>query len=325
MSARMMLRGVLIVAIAGCAPTRADDRDAISTADAHAFAAALSHWTIADSTCLALEPYWRAATPGFRSYSRKFDVGDADLCRAIRRNPTRYARVAAKLDALDSAATIVRALYAKFDSLRPLSNHPAVYFVVGNGISAGSTTRGRHPIILIGTELIDNVAHLPRVVAHELVHTQQNYPFWGSMTGGPSFLRGSLLRVAITEGSADFIASLLTGRPDSNAWAEAHENELWAEFQREDQGRDYSRWLYNGWNQKALGERPHDIGYWVGYRISQSYYERATDKRRAIAEILTIRDFDVFLRASGYAGGAPGRLAAGVSSDARHPAAIPGR
>jgi hypothetical protein len=46
------------------------------------------------------------------------------------------------------------------------------------------------------------------------------------------------------------------------------------------------------------------MGYWVGYRIARAYYDRAADKRRALNEILTIRDFDAFLAASGYAGGA---------------------
>jgi hypothetical protein len=59
--------------------------------------------------------------------------------------------------------------------------------------------------------LLDSVRGLPRVVAHELVHTQQHYPLIGSLTGGPKILRGSLLRHSIAEGSADFIASLLLG------------------------------------------------------------------------------------------------------------------
>ena len=33
---------------------------------------------------------------------------------------------------------------------------------------------------------------------------------------------------------------------------------------------NYSLWLYNGWNAKALGDRPPDLGYWMGYRITKS-------------------------------------------------------
>jgi hypothetical protein len=38
----------------------------------------------------------------------------------------------------------------------------------------------------------------------------------------------------------------------------------------------------------------------MGYRITQAYYDRAPDKRQAITDILSIRDFDAFLAASGY-------------------------
>ena len=291
------------LAAIGCGATSSSSqRGAIGTEDVHHFVQAFANWTPADSSCVALEPYWSDATPGLASYARKFDMSHADLCRQVRRRPERYAALAAKLPALDSAAKRIHDVYARLDTLHPLSNDPAVYFVVGDGIVAGTTTRGSHPIILIGMELNNSVASLPRVVAHELVHTQQNYPFPGSMTGGPSFLRGTLLRHAITEGSANFIASLVMDRPDSNAWAESHEAELWAEFRRDAHSRDYGRWLYNGWNRAALGERPPDVGYWMGYRITQSYYEHAADKSKAIADILSIRDFDRFLADSKYSG-----------------------
>jgi hypothetical protein len=55
----------------------------------------------------------------------------------------------------------------------------------------------------------------------------------------------------------------------------------------------------------ASGSDPHnhgapDLGYWVGYRICQSYYERATDKRRAVRDLVRLEDPDRILRESGY-------------------------
>ena len=46
--------------------------------------------------------------------------------------------------------------------------------------------------------------------------------------------------------------------------------------------------------------RPADLGYYVGFRIAESYFERTTDKKKAIRDILTARDYPAFLRASGY-------------------------
>ena len=48
------------------------------------------------------------------------------------------------------------------------------------------------------------------------------------------------------------------------------------------------------------GERPADLGYFVGYRIVEAYYQRAADRRAAIREILTATDYEALLAASGY-------------------------
>ena len=149
-----------------------------------------------------------------------------------------------------------------------------------------------------------SAAGLPWTVAHELAHTQQRYPRWGMLTGGPSFLRATVLRQSLTEGIADVVAEVLTGEPKRNAYGEAHEAALWTEFQRDMHSHDYGVWLYNGRNRPAGSDRPGDLGYWMGYRIAKAYYDRIPDKSRAMRDLLTIQDFDVFLQSSGYRGGA---------------------
>ena len=76
----------------------------------------------------------------------------------------------------------------------------------------------------------------------------------------------------------------------------AHEAELWQEFQHGLNKTETTGWLYDG--QSAT--RVADLGYFIGYRISQAYYEQAKDKKQAIATILNVSNFDDFLRASGY-------------------------
>jgi len=63
-------------------------------------------------------------------------------------------------------------------------------------------------------------------------------------------------------------------------------------------GTNTSHWLYEG---KTVNGRPADMAYFEGYRITQAYYEKATDKKKAIREILTVQDADKFLNDSGYA------------------------
>lgn len=53
------------------------------------------------------------------------------------------------------------------------------------------------------------------------------------------------------------------------------------------------------------GERPNDLGYFIGYRVAQSYYDAASDKHAALVRLLTeTADHErcvEFLRDSGYA------------------------
>ena len=48
----------------------------------------------------------------------------------------------------------------------------------------------------------------------------------------------------------------------------------------------------NGW--------PPDMGYWMGYRIAQTFYDHAPDKRAALGELIEVTDFKTFLEKSGY-------------------------
>jgi len=60
----------------------------------------------------------------------------------------------------------------------------------------------------------------------------------------------------------------------------------------------YSNWIANGDQESA--EKPADLGYYVGYEICKAYYDKATDKKQAIKDIFTIRDYKAFLEKSGY-------------------------
>ena len=63
-------------------------------------------------------------------------------------------------------------------------------------------------------------------------------------------------------------------------------------------GTDTSRWLYN--QGSATGGRPGDLGYFIGYRIAEAFYDRTTDKRLALRAIIEVGDSDLFLAQSGY-------------------------
>lgn len=201
----------------------------------------------------------------------------------------------------------MRASFRKLKVLYPDAIFPNVYFVIGRMNSAGTLAPGG---LLIGVEMfgangevntegltqwqrsvIGPIEKVPFVVAHESIHYQQKY----SIPGEPTLLQRS-----INEGAADFIAELISGghvNPHLHAYGNPIEEQLWNEFKLAMRGTDASNWLYQG--NQAKG-RPADLGYYMGYKITESYYRNASDKRAAIKEILEIKDFDEFLKASRY-------------------------
>jgi uncharacterized protein YjaZ len=139
--------------------------------------------------------------------------------------------------------------------------------------------------------VIGQVDDLPHIVAHELIHTLQ-----GRRTGPHT-----LLIDALDEGSADFLSELISGKRINNpayAYGDAHETELWAKFRTQMDSSRTDDWLGQG-DRTAPGV-PADLGYWMGYKISKAYYDKAANKQAAVREILLFTDANFFLRASGY-------------------------
>ena len=62
---------------------------------------------------------------------------------------------------------------------------------------------------------------------------------------------------------------------------------------------DSSQWLYNYGG--GGGERPADLGYWIGAEICRSYYGNAKDKREALRDIVTLVNAESIVRNSRYA------------------------
>jgi uncharacterized protein YjaZ len=140
-------------------------------------------------------------------------------------------------------------------------------------------------------------AEAPIVVSHEQVHVQQRQ-------AGALMAKAvkTLLDQALMEGAADFLGELASGGNLNawiHAWAAPREAEIWRDFAPQMQGTDISRWLYN--QGSATPDRPGDLGYYVGYRICESYYDRASDKVKAVSDIVEMVDGRAFLDASGYA------------------------
>ncbi|SEG37296.1 gliding motility protein GldB-related protein [Algoriphagus boritolerans] len=128
------------------------------------------------------------------------------------------------------------------------------------------------------------------IIVHEYVHLQQK-----------NASESTLLDLAIMEGAADFITHLILGQPTDPRvfdFGVANEEKLWVQFETQMNGENTDDWLFNTDNPET--GYPGNLGYFIGFRICESYYHQAVDKKSAIKEMLEIRDFEKFLKDSAY-------------------------
>lgn len=250
--------------------------------------------------------YLAKGSRGLEEFTRERIESAERLAAAIEKYPKYYASLRKPSRKANGQENAIRNNFRRLADLYEPAVFPEVYFVIGRMNSGGTATENA---LLIGVEMygltgdtpleelgrwhksiLKPIEEIPKIVAHELIHYQQKYP-----QDNPT-----LLGMSIMEGSADFIGELISGgmiNRHLHNYGDPREQGLWAEFKLEMDGQDSSNWLFQG---DRAQKRPADLGYYVGYKICQSYYENAVDKKAAIKGILEIKDFHEFLRASNY-------------------------
>lgn len=241
---------------------------------------------------------------------------DADCyLHAIRSYPKFWASMRSRTIALKQRGAEFEPQIARFRALYPALRPAEIYFTIGCLRSSGTTLDDK---VLIGAELAAgdetaDVSELPEKLrqrlsvyfrnrpaqqlvllnVHEYVHTQER---------GPG---KSLLAQAMYEGAADFVAEQVTGRTPPLPYMEygrEHEVALKRDFQAEMDDPSWAGWLYNApSNRYGVG----DLGYYVGYAIMREYHAKASDKAKALREIIELDYRDQaavrqFAKASGF-------------------------
>lgn len=230
--------------------------------------------------------YLDRGTAGLRDFIPGRILGASQLAQMIASRRARYDAIRESSLRVTEAEPGIRAAFRALEERYPDAVFPDVYFVIGRFNSGGTVSQNG---LLIGAEMYDDPQRLPSIVAHELVHFQQR-----SLTAQPS-----LLVQSFREGSADFVGEMIAGthiNSAAHAYGLAHERELWREFQEQMEGTSYTGWMYGD----PPGERPADLGYFIGYRIAKAYYDRAADKSAALRDILRAEDVEGMLSRSGY-------------------------
>ena len=181
----------------------------------------------------------------------------------------------------------------KLRKLYPELQPSPIYFVIG-AFRTNGTIDGHK--VLIGAEqamsskkvdisevpdfvkefntLYNPISDLEFLCTHEYIHTQQKP------------IVDNLLTYCIYEGIPEFLATVVTGKQSyvtAVAYAEKNPAQVRTRFEEEMfmPSKTFD-WLWSA--NKVLGER--DLGYGVGYLIAKGYYEKATDKKKAVKEMI---------------------------------------
>lgn len=271
--------------------------------------------THSDSVATIQTLYLDRATNGLLDFIQARSFTAEKFVRQIAHYPKFYASVRKNTIEAKKSEPVIEEVFQKFSELYPNFKPFKVCFAIGL-INTGGTTSNQ--FVLIGTEVSastkgvdvsefgnsafgkvlisegDILQKLRNMIAHECVHTQQITPY------DKDAVFCGLLYNIMTEGFCDFIGELVVGDQINQVafdYGERHEKDLWVELKRELCNENSKNWLYNYFTSQ---ERPADLGYYVGYKIAQEYYKNASDKRKAIADIIEMNNPIRFLELSRY-------------------------
>jgi hypothetical protein len=259
---------------------------------------------MAERAAIYQREYFDRASQGLKDFVAYRRVTPAAFTQHVETNRAYYIEVRPYISEVVEQKAAIKDGFRRLKALYPDIRIPQeAYFVVGPQRGAGMNSD--HGIVMAAemfatpprTPYSYNKTYpyaLPFIMVHEVIHYNQTFQPGDQAT---------LLQYVISEGTADFIASLVLPPPNIRQYTEkweygcSHEAALAARFAAEQDTKSTGPWMYN--NTPDTGWPP-DMGYWLGYRIDQSFYARAHDKTQALRALLEVTDFKALLAASGY-------------------------
>ncbi len=248
--------------------------------------------------------YLKNGSQGLRDFYKIRLENSTKICSAIISRRAYYEKTRELLPSLNKYNEAILESFNKFKKMYTGVSPVEVYYLIGWTGTAG-TVEGNKLLIGLetftsGEKTIDKKIvpkHLlayglhfdmiPAVAVHELIHTQQTYPEMET-----------LLENSVMEGVADFLTKKIHGSTMNDhlfEYGRKNEESLKKLFAKKMNGKDLSDFLYNSTSNKHP-----DMGYYLGYRIAESYFQKYNGEPEAIEKMLHISDFNLFLNESGY-------------------------
>jgi len=263
-----------------------------------------------------LDKYFlQKGSAGLAAMRQRRNYTPQSYINAIHQYPLYWQAIRSKMFRVQEYASAIGRYVGELKKLYPALRPSRIYFTVGAFRSGGTTLDS---MVLIGSEIAmadetvptdefaktfpnlvsflktGPVHHLVFTNVHEYVHTQQK-----------TTVGNTLLAQSVLEGVAEFMAEKATGQLSTApalSYGPAHFERVRAVFAQQMLNPFTTFWLYSD-EENEFGMR--DLGYYVGHAICKGYYEKASDKQRAISTMIEL-DYNneaaltAFVNQSGY-------------------------
>jgi hypothetical protein len=251
-----------------------------------------------DSVAVLNEYYFDKASVGLQEYISKHNLTPELMIDAIYKEPKKYELLDNFINNIEETKKEFTNSLDKFNDVLPDAMYPPTYLLVGANRGIAQASKFGQLVTL--TKVVDDQDKLMMLIIHELSHFQQAMHVgpekYVSLYSTPDNMLGLCLR----EGGAEFITSLTLDRITQEkalSYIEQNEVELKTKFINDLKDQDSKYWLWESLNQN---EHPKLLGYAMGYKICESYYNNSDDKKNALTDILSITQPEQFLSKSKY-------------------------
>jgi len=251
-----------------------------------------------DSIAVLNQYYFERASVGLKEYISRHGLTPDLLLSALKKNPAKYEQIEGFVNNIEETKNEFIKSMGKFSTVLPNAMYPPTYLLVG--ANRGIAQASKYGQLVTLTKVVDDQDKLIMLIIHELSHFQQAMSIGGENYVALYSTPNNMLGLCLREGGAEFITSLVLNRitqEKSLDYLVKNLDELKSKFQKDLKDQNKSYWLWESINQN---EYPKLLGYAMGYKICESFYNKSEDKDKALKDILSITLPDGFLESSGF-------------------------
>lgn len=261
------------------------------------------------------------ATDEFKIFIKQWKITAKDYTYQYRRYPNFYRTLKSNTLKLINDENLIRQTINNFRKIYPNYVDATICISLGNFRTGGTISIIQEGILkhnkfaYIGLEFhgLDSstiISELPisiqdyvsrsnfyRTIIHELVHVQQETHGYKIME---AYNGNNLAAAILKEGIPDFISKLvypIGNDGDHYKYGIQHEEILRAKLKNEIYGSDFTYWIYNS---NTVTDQPRDLGYFMGSRIANSYFNQLSETTLNVTELIEIKNVKKFIKKSKY-------------------------